>query len=92
MKKLRVIPSLLATVFVVSNLVAQTAGAPMSNDPSGSDEIVAARSKYLEMAAHAAATQGSPDRSSVAAARPGNADATATWILQGQLSNALDGQ
>src|SRR5215471_6007277 len=59
MKKLRVIPSLLATILVVSNLVvsnlvAQSASDPVANDLSGPSEISAARSKYLEEATGAA--------------------------------------
>jgi hypothetical protein len=56
MKNLRVIPSLLATFLLVSGAVAQTGG-PETDEPSGPSEIAAARSKYLEKAADAAATK-----------------------------------
>ena len=59
MKNLLVIPSLLATLLVVSNVVAQTADGPATDALSEPGGISAARSKYLEKAADAAATKES---------------------------------
>lgn len=57
MKNLLVIPSLLATLLVVSSVVAQTTRRPAADELSGPGEIAAAPSKYLEKAVDAAATK-----------------------------------
>ncbi len=57
MKNLRVIPSLLATLLVVSNVVAQTTAGPATDALSEPSGISAARSKYLEKTADAVATK-----------------------------------
>jgi len=59
MKNLCVIATLLAALLVVSNVVAQTAGRPATDEFSGPSGIAAARSKYLENAAETAATKDS---------------------------------
>lgn len=59
MKNLRVIPFLFATLLIVSSSLAQTTGGPLPNDLSESDQISAARSKYLERAVDAAAPEDS---------------------------------
>jgi len=71
MKTLRMIPSLLATLLVVSSAVAQTAGGPASDDLTGPSEIAAARSKYLEKAADAADTKDSQTEAQLPRRGPG---------------------
>ena len=71
MKKLRVIRYFLATLLVVSSAVAQTAGARSSDDLSGSGEIAAARTKYLEKAVDEAASDDSQTEAQLQRRGPG---------------------
>lgn len=71
MKNLRAIPSLLATLLVVSNSLAQTAGSPVADDLSDPGAIAVARSKYLEKAADATATKDSETEAQLRRGGPG---------------------